>query len=454
MLTRMWSWLRTQFEPKPDPQLEALVRWYAQQVSDRLIAWQAGFDLATTLAELEAEPEFHEAIADRAYRLFLRRAWSDGTVTEREQKTLAWVASKLEIDPVRAAEINDYTATSLFTRLLDKALQDGVLTADELSQLSRVAKSAGRPLADFASAHLHQSGRTLLERWIGRAATDDHIDEAGWRGLFQIGEQLGLSRRDYLECLKHASTQLLDNVIDRIRADGKLEDAERRLVSEIIDRLELGPAAHDRLARAAARLTLISPCPPLSAPELAKRLNACAPNEALKPSFSASWKDIDELRERGLRATWWEIVHAETVNAKYNAGAASTVNRSRVSVRSNPPRALLIEHPLLSLTGNFGTLYFLPVGLLRLHPGGRFTGTNYSEIERSRVQFVESGAASPGATVIGHTWQYVNKQGGPDMRFADNPRLPICLYGAIKVPSSRIELKASVPDIFDVLPAR
>ena len=36
-----------------------------------------------------------------------------------------------------------------------------------------------------------------------------------------------------------------------------------------------------------------------------------------------------------------------------------------------------------------------------------------------------------------HTWKYVNKSGGPDKRFKDNKKLPVCLYG-------QVELKASL----------
>jgi hypothetical protein len=37
----------------------------------------------------------------------------------------------------------------------------------------------------------------------------------------------------------------------------------------------------------------------------------------------------------------------------------------------------------------------------------------------------------PDAIVVGQTWKYVNKKGGPDRRFKDNQQLPICLFDEI-----------------------
>jgi hypothetical protein len=39
------------------------------------------------------------------------------------------------------------------------------------------------------------------------------------------------------------------------------------------------------------------------------------------------------------------------------------------------------------------------------------------------------------ATVTGSTWRYVNKKGGPDRRFKNNPEIPICAYEKLHVSS-------------------
>jgi hypothetical protein len=54
-------------------------------------------------------------------------------------------------------------------------------------------------------------------------------------------------------------------------------------------------------------------------------------------------------------------------------------------------------------------------------------GYDQLEVSVSQTKFVEDSAPSD-ARVVGQTWRYVNKNGGPDRRFANNRVLPICLY--------------------------
>jgi hypothetical protein len=44
------------------------------------------------------------------------------------------------------------------------------------------------------------------------------------------------------------------------------------------------------------------------------------------------------------------------------------------------------------------------------------------------TRFIESDILPHDAQVVDYTWQYVNKNGGPDRRFNNNRKLPICIY--------------------------
>src|SRR5262249_54596000 len=46
------------------------------------------------------------------------------------------------------------------------------------------------------------------------------------------------------------------------------------------------------------------------------------------------------------------------------------------------------------------------------------------------------GAAPSDAEIVGTTWRYVNKSGGPDRRFNGNSQLPICRYGELDFTSA------------------
>ena len=63
---------------------------------------------------------------------------------------------------------------------------------------------------------------------------------------------------------------------------------------------------------------------------------------------------------------------------------------------------------------------------------------NYKDITSSSntTRFIESEGVPSDSQIVGQTWKYVNKSGGPDRRFKDNRQLPICLYGELKLTSA------------------
>jgi hypothetical protein len=82
-------------------------------------------------------------------------------------------------------------------------------------------------------------------------------------------------------------------------------------------------------------------------------------------------------------------------------------------------------------------LYFLPDAIL-IEAARAVTALPYNELSVSldETRFIESGAIPKDASVVGHTWKYVNKKGGPDRRFNFNKQLPVCLYGELAFVSS------------------
>jgi hypothetical protein len=83
------------------------------------------------------------------------------------------------------------------------------------------------------------------------------------------------------------------------------------------------------------------------------------------------------------------------------------------------------------------TLYFTPDAILVI-AGAEVAAFRYCDVEivARSTRFVEEGAAPSDTQVVGETWRFVNKSGGPDRRSNNNRKLPICLYGEIDFKSS------------------
>ncbi|HTF17793.1 MAG TPA: DUF4236 domain-containing protein [Chryseolinea sp.] len=144
-------------------------------------------------------------------------------------------------------------------------------------------------------------------------------------------------------------------------------------------------------------------------------------------------KFLEYFREFASSGKVWQKLHATGVdNVKYHAGASQLISRMPVGgVFFNlPPLKFLktnVSVPSIHLKGT--ELYFFPERLI-VKRGKSFGAIFYKNmtISPGTVNFIESDDLAADSTVVDHTWQYLNKQGGPDRRFSGNRRLPICLY--------------------------
>ena len=121
-------------------------------------------------------------------------------------------------------------------------------------------------------------------------------------------------------------------------------------------------------------------------------------------------------------------------DTKYSAGASSGLKLAKASctIGQAPGVVANVDVPILQATKI--TLAFYPDRILAFQ--GKTVGSiDYEELEaqNSPVTFVESGSVPADATVTGKTWQYVNKKGGPDKRFKNNPEMPLCRYNELRL---------------------
>ncbi|MFF1880782.1 TerB N-terminal domain-containing protein [Pseudarthrobacter sp. NPDC058196] len=135
----------------------------------------------------------------------------------------------------------------------------------------------------------------------------------------------------------------------------------------------------------------------------------------------------------------WRINEAGTLQSghqqKVNAGASSLVGRSIAGFSTNGPRELVTNIAVPGVTADKTAMYFLPDRVLLSH-NGAFADVTYDSLRtRQRsTNFIESPGATPSDAVqVGSTWQYVNKNGGPDRRFKNNPLLPIMKYTEVEI---------------------
>ena len=113
------------------------------------------------------------------------------------------------------------------------------------------------------------------------------------------------------------------------------------------------------------------------------------------------------------------------------------MQRHPTSVRVDEPPFIKTNVPIFRMAVGRQTLYFMPDRLLIVE-GTQVGAVSYRSLDISvnKTQFIEDGAAPADAAIVGRTWRYVNRDGGPDRRFNNNPQLPVCLYDELMLRTS------------------
>jgi hypothetical protein len=146
----------------------------------------------------------------------------------------------------------------------------------------------------------------------------------------------------------------------------------------------------------------------------------------------------ESLGELGRCAALWSITsQGDTSDWKRNAGATKLIKRERTYIRPKKPACIrgVAKFPAIKLGP--GKLFFLPDAALVV-TSDSVAALHYADLDISNhsTHFVEAGTIPSDTKVVGETWRFVTKNGGPDRRFNFNKRLPVCLYGEMDVHSA------------------
>ena len=133
----------------------------------------------------------------------------------------------------------------------------------------------------------------------------------------------------------------------------------------------------------------------------------------------------------------WRVTEtSKVVDKKYSSGAGNLIKRTECKASTKATFPFVTTEQVASFKADKETLLFLPDKLLIIQ-GSKIGALNYEDIKFSvsATRFIETEDVPNDTTVVGQTWEYVNKSGGPDKRFQNNRQLPICRYGEMELKS-------------------
>jgi hypothetical protein len=110
-------------------------------------------------------------------------------------------------------------------------------------------------------------------------------------------------------------------------------------------------------------------------------------------------------------------------------GAGRLITRKRATFGYSVPKVIKTNVELPSIVGGRQAVYFFPdVALVTEGKNAGAISYNDLNVYWNTTVFIEDDAVPSDAQVVGYTWRFVNRHGGPDRRFNNNRRIPQVLY--------------------------
>ncbi|MBD8873852.1 DUF4236 domain-containing protein [Rhodanobacter sp. DHB23] len=157
------------------------------------------------------------------------------------------------------------------------------------------------------------------------------------------------------------------------------------------------------------------------------------------PDVEAAYEQLHSaaLQLAGCARVWHIEASGRVLDRKYHAGAASLIRRKVTSIRRAAPQHLKCNIETVAIDVGRQVLHFFPDRVLVYAPEG-VGGVEYSHlnIDVDEKNFIEDEGVPRDTRVVGHTWRFVNKNGGPDRRFNNNRQIPICRYTEMSIQSA------------------
>jgi hypothetical protein len=136
----------------------------------------------------------------------------------------------------------------------------------------------------------------------------------------------------------------------------------------------------------------------------------------------------------------WDVTSSVYNDRKVSRSAASsTITRRQVKFKYDNIDIIKSSYPALHFeNANGGDLYIYPAFVIIVDDKKNFAliGLNEFRFSFATQRFIERESIPRDTQIVDYTWEKVNKNGQPDKRFKDNPKLPIVKYGEVELNSS------------------
>ncbi|MFH7029950.1 MAG: hypothetical protein ACHBN1_32445 [Heteroscytonema crispum UTEX LB 1556] len=151
---------------------------------------------------------------------------------------------------------------------------------------------------------------------------------------------------------------------------------------------------------------------------------------------------VEALKNLSSTQSVWRLKSQIAIEDwKRNAGSQSIIVRQSSRIGQINPNLIKTNINAWGIDSGNIKLYLLPDSIF-LFQNGVYTTITYDALKVAfqELEFTEHETLPRDATVIGHTWKFVRRDGEADRRFNNNRQIPIVNYGLVKLATQHFAL--------------
>ena len=154
-------------------------------------------------------------------------------------------------------------------------------------------------------------------------------------------------------------------------------------------------------------------------------------SESEKESYQAFCDSFQVFRT--CDRTWAILSRFKNMELKSSAG--TTVQKSAIAFKTGSFLTLASSFEIPVFPNSKGSLFFYPRFVIQGNSIEDFSilAIDKVSIRHKESRFIEDGYKPKDSKQVDTTYQYVNKNGGPDRRYSYNPMMPVLLYGEVTI---------------------
>ncbi len=211
-------WFKQAWQTFVDPERDKRVDKLKLLLGRELARRKREFALDVAVRDLganEADPKDIEDACEAVYDEYLRKAWSDFELTEKEELTLKWMSSALRISSKHRDRVHDELGADVFLQMVSAAIADGHIDEIEALRLKHVADWLQTDVRSMVKRLFARKGDSFLTSIFQDGVNEGRPLGPKWEEFLTNAERLGFKRHEAVEMIKpHAKRFIEHSLVD------------------------------------------------------------------------------------------------------------------------------------------------------------------------------------------------------------------------------------------------